>query len=80
MKNEEIEKYLNKVIEEIESKDYSDDPAHWLLLADLLKLLKDAASYRFHDFHKDSADAPKMELHQRLLEVDKKMQDGDYDN
>lgn len=80
MKNKNIEEYLEKFIEEIENKDYSKDPKHWALLVDLIALLKDAAAYRFHDFHKDSADAPKMELHQRLLELDAKMQNGDYDN
>lgn len=76
----DIEKYLEKFIEEIENKDYSKDPAHWALLADILKLLKAAQAYKFHDFHKDSADAPKMELHRRILELDAKMQNGDYDN
>ena len=45
-----------------------------------LRILKDAVDYKFHDFHKDSADAPKMELHRRLLELDAKMQNGEYDN
>ena len=75
-----MEEYLNKLIKELENKDYSKDPAHWTLLVDIINLLKDAAAYKFHDFHKDSADAPKMELHRRLLELDQKMQNGDYDN
>lgn len=74
------EEYLTKLIEELENKDYSKDPKHWMLLADIIALLKDAADYKFHDFHKDSADAPKMELHKRLLDLDAKMQNGDYDN
>ena len=78
MKKEEI--YFEKLIEEVENKDYSKDPKHWILLVDLVKLLKDAVAYKFHDFHKDSADAPKIELHRRLLELDAKMQNGDYDN
>ncbi len=79
MKND-IEDYLKKIISEIENKDYSKDPKHWLLLSDLIRLLKDAAAYRFHDFHKDSVAAPKIELHIRILELDAKMQNGDYDN
>lgn len=76
----DIEKYLKELVQEIENRDYSKDPNHWALLSDIVNLLKDAAAYKFHDFHKDSADAPKMELHRRLLELDTKMQDGDYDN
>lgn len=75
-----MEEYFKKLIEEIESRDYSKDPNHWALLSDITNLLKDAIAYKFHDFHKDSADAPKMELHRRLLELDAKMQNGDYDN
>lgn len=78
--NMDIEKYLKELVEELENRDYSKDPNHWHLLADIINLLKDASAYKFHDFHKDSADAPKMELHQRLLELDAKMQNGDYDN
>ncbi len=78
--NNNIEEYLEKLIKEIENKDYSKDPAHWVLLADIIKLLKDAAAYRYHDFHKDSATMPKVELHKRLLELDARMQNGDYDN
>lgn len=80
MTNKEIEQYVKKFIEGIENQDYSKDQNHWFLLADLIKLLKDATAYKFHDFHKGSADAPKMELHRRLLELDAKMQNGDYDN
>lgn len=75
-----VNEYLENVVKELEGKDYSDDPAHLLLVQDLLNLLKDAVDFRFHDFHKNSADAPKMELHTRLLELDKKMQEGEYDN
>lgn len=76
----DIEKYLKELVEEIENRDYSKDPNHWQLLVDIIALLKDAGAYKFHDYHKDSADAPKMELHRRLLELDAKMQSGDYDN
>ena len=43
---------------------------------DIEKYLKELVE----ELDKDSADAPKMELHRRLLELDAKMQNGDYDN
>lgn len=75
-----VDEYLKQFIEQLENKDYSDDPAHLKLIQDLAELLKEAVDYKFHDFHKNSADAPKMYLHQRLLGLDKKMQEGEYDN
>lgn len=79
-KNDQAEEYLKKLIEEIENKDYSKDPSHWALLVDIINLLQDANAYKFHDFHKNSFDLPKMELHKRLLGLDAKMQNGEYDN
>ena len=75
-----VEEYLQKIVEDLENSDYSNDKAHLELITDIAQLLRDASLYKFHDFHKDSADAPKMELHQRLLALDHKMQNGDYDN
>ena len=75
-----IEDYLKKVVEDLENADYSDDPNHKKLRMDIAILLNKAIKYHYHDFHKDSADAPKVSLHTDLLEIDRKMQDGEYDN
>jgi len=75
-----IDDYLKKVIENLENADYSKDVNHKALCLDLAELLNKAINYRYHDFHKNSFDAPKMKLHTDLLEIDRKMQDGEYDN
>lgn len=75
-----VEDYLKKVVEDLENADYSDDLNHKKLCMDIAILLNKAIGYKYHDFHKDSFDAPKMSLHRDLLEIDKKMQDGEYDN
>lgn len=72
--------YLQRLVKDLENKDYTSDPKHLVLIMDLMALLQEALDFKFHDFHQNSADAPKMYLHQRLLELDKKMQDGEYDN
>lgn len=61
---------------ESEEKEIS---GHNELVADLEQLLADAKAHRFHD-HKSTVDFPKTELHNRLLELDRKCKEGCYDD
>lgn len=74
------QKYLENLVEELENKDYSEDPHHLALVMDLLRLLQDAVDYKFHDFHKNSYATPKLMLNDRLFEINNKMINGEYDN
>lgn len=57
-----------------------NDRGHRRLVADITELLREAEAGEFHDFRNEKYAAPKLALHQRLHELDQKMQAGEYDN
>lgn len=76
----EINKYLESMLKEMEENaEGLTDDGHATLMADLMELIKKAASGRFHDFHKNGAPAPKMELVNELESLIAKVKDGEYD-
>ena len=72
------DEFFEKFLKELENK--PDEKGHYDLLKDLWGLWQDAVNHEFHDFKNNKYPAPKMALHTKLNEIDKKMQDGDYDN
>ena len=56
------------------------DKGHERLIEDLKELLKEAENYEFHDFKNTKYATPKVTLHVKLLTIDKKVQNGNYDN
>ena len=76
MKN--TDEFFEKLLEELENK--PDDEGHYLLLRDLWLLWKEAVNHEFHDFKNEKYAMPKVELHKKLLEIDKSVMEGRYDN
>ena len=70
--------YFEKLLKELENK--PDEKGHYSLLKDIWELWQEAVNHEFHDFKNDKYDTPKVMLHQKLHEIDKKMQEGEYDN
>ena len=79
--DEHFEKMLDKAAQEArENVATGNDKGHSALITDLRDLLADAENCEFHDQLSTKYPAPKMALHERVLEIDKRMQEGNYDN
>lgn len=57
-----------------------DSVGHYLLIAHLAAVLKEACSHEFHDFKNEKYPAPKIELCAQLQNIIKNAQSGLYDN
>lgn len=75
--NEPFEKMISSMEDEA---DTLNDSAHLQLVSDLEDLVKEAKSGRFHDFHRNGADAPKIELVAALDALKDSTMTGKYDN
>lgn len=73
-----MEEYFEKLLKELENK--PDEAGHYNLLKDIWSLWQDAVNHEFHDFKNDKYPALKMALHEILMKIDQKMQNGEYDN
>lgn len=57
-----------------------EDEGHVALMNDLDSLRQLADNYEFHDFKNTSFATPKVELHQRLIDMASNVKSGVYDN
>jgi hypothetical protein len=72
---------LEEMISSMEDEaDTLNDSAHVALISDLEDLLKEAKMGLFHDFHRNGADAPKIELVATLDALKDAVISGKYDN
>lgn len=80
MKENEMMEKMIKQAEDDARKNLSRDSGHLSLLNDLKSLLNEALECEFHDILNKKYATPKIELHKKLLQIDKDLQDGKYDN
>jgi len=81
MSDETVNKYLEVLVKDLESKaEDLQDEGHKHLIVDLTTILSNALIGNYHDFHKNGLPAPKIAMHNELMDIDKKMQNGHYDN
>ncbi len=60
--------------------DALNDTGHIALITDLKHLFEEAEKGKFHDFHRNGADAPKMALVELLKVLKDATINGKYDN
>lgn len=73
--------HFEKMLKDSEDKaDALNDKGHLTLILDLEKLLQMAKEGHFHDFHRNGADAPKLELVTVLGSIKDNLIKGLYDN
>jgi hypothetical protein len=77
-KTEEFLKDILRKSEE-ESESLSDD-GHKSLLEDLKNVLAEAVVGKYHDFHRNGAPAPKLQLVGDLQKIIESTKNGTYDN
>ena len=73
-----MDKYFETLLKNLENK--PDEAGHYNLLKDLWELWQEAVDHEFHDFKNKKYATPKVALHNKLHELDKKMLSGKYDN
>ena len=77
---ENVNDYLNSIVDQLEKDASLNDKETIELVNDLRVLLENAVSGRYHDYHTNGAELPKMQLNADLDFIKKKMIEGAYDN